>query len=278
MSYKKIGPTAYEVASQRALSNIKYAKEIFKEIGGYIDSATPEELAYLKEASMHNIAPMFESRYKLTDKIINQSGIRQILELASGLSPRGLSYADDPTFTFVETDLPEMIEEKRRIVNNIVGERKNLYLEEADALNLDSLLVAARHFKPSPIVIVAEGLLRYLNFDQKASVAKNVHAILEKFGGFWVTPDIAIAAPSHYDKEHGHQVGVLKMSGIDLEKNKFESTQSGQIFMEDLGFTVQRVPLLEVLDELETTKVLQWSTDKVKELLNGRETFVMKIA
>ena len=266
------------MALQRALSDIKYAKEIFEEIGGYVDSATPEELAYLKEASTHNIAPMFESRYKLTDKLIDKSGVKQILELASGLSPRGISYTDDPSFTFIETDLPEMIREKGTIVKKIVGERKNLYLEEADALDLDSLIAATRHFKPSPIAIVAEGLLRYLNFDQKATVAKNVHALLEKFDGFWVTLDIATAAPSHYDREHGHQAGVLRLSGIDLEKNKFENTESGQKFIEDLGFTVRRVPSLEVLEELESPRALHLSMDEVKVLLKGRETFVMKIA
>lgn len=276
MDYAKIGPTAWYVASERALSDIGYAKEIYKDIGHYIDSATPEEVAYLKDAVTNNIAPMFEARYKLTDKIINQSGIKQVLEIASGLTPRGLAYTDNPDFVFVETDLPEIIQEKQEIVKRIIGERKNLYLEEADALDLNSLIAATKHFKPSPIVVVAEGLLRYLNFEEKAVVAKNIHALLQKFGGFWITPDIAIVKEVHRDDERGHQAGVLKLSGIDLKKNKFKDTESGQKFIEDLGFTVQRIPFLEVLGELQSPKATNMPKDELQKLLKGREAFVMR--
>jgi O-methyltransferase involved in polyketide biosynthesis len=175
MDYKKIGATAWTVAHARSLSDIKYSKEIFREISHFMDTATPQELEYLETAKTDNLAPMFEARYKLTNRIIDQSGIKQIIELAAGLTPRGMEYADKPDIKFVELDLPE----------------------PGDALDLDSIIESTKHFEVSPIVVVTEGLLRYLNFEQKAIVAKNIHQLLEKFGGFWVTPDISVNSSDH---------------------------------------------------------------------------------
>lgn len=277
-SHSKIGPTAWYVASQRALSDIKYAKVVFEAIRPAMESATPEEREYLKNAGTNNLAPMFEARYKLTDKIIDHSGITQIMEIAAGLSPRGLAYTDYPDFIFVESDLPHIIREKRDIIRNITGERPNLYLEEVDAMDGAALMHATRHFAQQPIAIVTEGLLRYLSMDEKAAVARNIHGLLEKFGGFWVTPDVAMARQhDRRDNTPGHQEGVLKLSGIDLQKNKFADTASGEKFMEELGFEVQRVPLMEVADELASPKAVGISMEEVRESFEGRETFVMKV-
>jgi O-methyltransferase involved in polyketide biosynthesis len=277
MSYQKIGPTAWSVAHARSLSDIKYSKEIFAEIRHFMHNATEVEKEYLQTAGVEKLAPMFEARYKLTNRLINQSGIKQIIEIASGLTPRGLEYTENPEIKFVEFDLPEMITEKQQIIKDLKAERQNLFLETGDALDLKSVMAATKHFEAGPIAVVTEGLLRYLNFEQKSAVVKNIRSLLEKFGGFWVTPDISVNTKKEGQRQGGHSAGVLKMTGINLSNNSFKNTSNGKKFIEDFGFTVGTFKFSDMLAQLKSPQVIGMTHDETENLLQNRLTFVMKI-
>ena len=60
----------------------------------------------------------FEARYKTTDQIIARYHITQVLELATGLSPRGLAMTEDLNVVHVATDLPEILEQEKAIAES----------------------------------------------------------------------------------------------------------------------------------------------------------------
>lgn len=69
--------------------------------------------------------PLFEARYKTTnhvlEELIRSTGIKQVVELAAGMSPRGLTFSEHfPDVVYLETDLEEMLEKKIRIVSSLV--------------------------------------------------------------------------------------------------------------------------------------------------------------
>lgn len=279
MGYEKIGPTAWGVAYQRTLSDIKYAKEIFQRLETLIGRAMEEEKKYLVEAKNSGLAPLFEARYKLTNHLLDKTGFDQILEIAAGLSPRGLEYTErDPSLQYVELDLPDMIAQKQTIVKKLAGKRDNLHLEPGNALDLDSLWKATKHFQPRPIAIITEGLLRYLNFAQKATVAKNIHALLEKFGGVWITPDMALKkmAKKQTRDQQDHNKRILDLAGINIAQNSFESLPGAQKFFEDLGFTVETHGFAEVADQLTSRGELPGPSDKSKTIVDTAVTFGMR--
>ncbi len=281
-NYEKIGPTAWGVAYMRSLSDIKYAGEIFKELEIKIKPADSAGADYLETIRSSRLAPQPEARFKLINNLLQGNKTDQILEIAAGLSPRGLSMTEDHSLKYVEVDLPEMARNKRQIVERISSranlERPNLYIEDGDALDLDSLLSAAEHFEKRPISIVNEGLMRYLNFEQKAAVARNVHALLEKFGGAWITPDITLKRVIDHEQEsEDNRKKVMVLSGIDIENNSFNNEKEAKLFFENLGFKIERHGFSEASPQLTSPRKLGLTPGEVQKLLQDPVVFVMRI-
>lgn len=278
-NYDKITPTAWLVAYRRSFSDIPYAKEIFEELGGIkarsFNEVTDEMLA-------PKIAPQLEARYKIIDKYIKEVNSDQILEIAAGFSGRGLFMTQNPKITYVEFDLPKAINSKKIICQKIMGKNKipdNLYFAEGNALDIDALSKAASYFKDKPITIVNEGLMRYLNFAEKASLANNIHKLLEQYGGIWITPDITLKKllGAESDISKGHTQIISEMTGVDIERNRFETEEQARVFFENLGYTIERHSFMEVKDELLTPQRLNVSDDELNNLIGTAVLYIMRI-
>ena len=139
-AYDKIGRTSKLVAYLRAFTDIPFAKEIAVGTEAQQDFET---LAGKSARSMTQFAFVWEARYKATDQIIARQRISQVLELAAGLSPRGLAMTEDPNVIYVVTDLPQILEQEQAIAESILAklhaQRSNLYFRVANALDRDDL-------------------------------------------------------------------------------------------------------------------------------------------
>ena len=198
--HAKISLTAKLTAYMRGLSDLPYAAEAAEFIharaafdqllGG--DDLTREDLTWY--------APVLEDRAKSLDEMIRRSGVRQVLELAGGLSLRGLAMTAIPNLVYVETDLPVMVAEKTALIAAILARhhlapRSNLHLTAANVLESADVLAAAARFNPlEPVAVVHEGLLQYLTATETETVARHIHEVLGKHGGVWITPDFSLKA------------------------------------------------------------------------------------
>ena len=194
-AYERISPTAWGIAYRRTFFDIPYSTEIFHELQRIM--APPELTPELEDekASAHDL--QFEARFRLVSRLLEEKGVDQIIEIASGFSPRGLILAQDPSITYVELDLQRILRAKRDIVEKLVQQakvprRSNLHFREGNALAMQDLKGAVQAFKDRPIAVIHEGLLRYLSFQEQALIAENIHRLLERFGGIWITPDISV--------------------------------------------------------------------------------------
>ncbi len=277
--YDKIAPTALMVAHRRTFTDIPYSQEIFAELEKLLQSNGEETLP--AELMTSNIAPQIEARYKLISRSIKESGITQIFELAAGFSPRGLEMTDNSSIEYVETDLRNVSSQKSAIVDHITGvQRPNLHFEVANALDLDALQKAVSHLdQTKPIAIVNEGLLRYLTLEEKARVARNIHVLLEKYGGVWITPDITFGKTIEAENTASNgQVEIIhQLTGINTDRNRFESVEEAQRFFENLGFKIEIHSFMEAKDDLNSPQRLGQSKDKVDALLKDPVIFVMKL-
>ena len=108
--YSPIEPTAWLTAYLRSYSDIPYCAEIFSEMERIKSINIPPEM------KKPNLAPQLEARYKLISKVLKKCGVDQILELASGLTPRGLNQTlKNESIKYVEIDLPEVVKMKKAI-------------------------------------------------------------------------------------------------------------------------------------------------------------------
>jgi O-methyltransferase involved in polyketide biosynthesis len=275
--YESVSATAWQIAHRRTFTDIPYSQEIFAEF----ERLLREQGSYQIPAALVSpqIAPQIEARFKLVSRLLKESTVAQVLEIAAGLSPRGLEMANHSRIKYVETDLPTMISQKKRIVRTL-GSNDYLHTEEGNALDLDSLRAATRALDRSkPLGVVHEGLLRYLDFGEKATVARNIRSLLGEFGGVWITPDItlktALRAASADDRQQIEKVG--RLVGINIDQNRFENVDQAQEFFEHLSFVVERHCFTEVIDELVSPNRLGQTRQAVEAQIGEGYVFVMRL-
>jgi O-methyltransferase involved in polyketide biosynthesis len=118
---------------------------------------------------------------------IENDGITQVLEIAAGLSPRGLRFTRHygSALTYVEADLPDMAARKERALARAQSLSPSHRVTTIDALadrGERSLPAVAAELDPSAgLVIITEGLLGYL---PTAEVTGLWRRLSETLGGF----------------------------------------------------------------------------------------------
>ena len=270
--FSRVSATAFlPVLGRGEFTDIPYAKEMLDYLRTRV--AFPEES--LAEKLPRSYAPFFEARFKSVNRILAELGATQILELAAGFSPRGMDFSQRGVL-YVETDLPDMIEQKRHLVETILGTiPPNLHFSTASVLDQHDLMMACANFRAEPVAITTEGLLRYLTFTEKTQLAANVHAILNKFGGAWITPDIHLRQWARERASTDFHNRLVETVGRDVDPNYFDDLAHARSFFESCGFAVEERLLLEGIRG--SVISLPQSPPALLDQLENRRTFILRV-
>jgi len=284
-AYEKISSTAKFVAYLRTFSDIPFATEIASESGA---KEAFEALAGGSKKSVVKMSPYWEARYKTTNRILVQKDLTQVLEVAAGLSPRGLVMTENPEVVYVSTDLPQILEEEKSIVEAILlkgnDRRPNLHFEVANALDRGSLLrVAAAFEKNRPIAVLTEGLFPYFDREEQSALASNVHDVLDQYNGIWVATDVRTkryfeAAIRLDETGQKRRETIASSTGSDFERNLFADENDVRCFFGTAGFQMEEFPYSDPDDPLSSVKQLglsQEETESALELINLSKTLVL---
>lgn len=284
-SFDRISPTALMVAYARQFTNIPYSQEIAQLVDA---AAVTRQLLGADLQPPVELALLIEGRYKAIDQLIAQSASTQILELASGLLPRGV--ATQPQITFIESDLPAMIQRKQQLVsqlvaNQLVGDRPNLHFAAIDVTSQPSQfpLYAPYLRLDQPITIVCEGLLMYLSFAQKRLVFANVREMLERFGGVWITSDLLNLKTLMQRRQVSpalQQISqiidrITDRSNVD---HYFRDADQMEQFVIEQGFRLETHPMLPTLPRLSCLQPLGIDKTTAAALLTYAATFTLTLA
>jgi O-methyltransferase involved in polyketide biosynthesis len=278
-SYEKISPTAKLVAYLRIFTDIPYAKEIVVESGV---KKTFQELAGESKDTYFRFAPFWEARYKVTDRILAEYDMTQVLEIAAGLSPRGLALTRNPDVVYVVTDLPEMLKVEETIAETIIaksnGHRSNLHFQAANALDMESLSKAATAFKTDrPLAIITEGLLPYFNRREKGVLAGNIHDVLGKYDGLWIASDVHTKGylqefSQKLDQNVWKRISTIsKSTESNVESNVFADKSDMVQFFGKAGFRMKEYPHSRVLEDLSSIKLLNLNQEERQKIRQGLE-------
>ena len=153
-----------------------------------------KQLGILDDAIHAQLSLLFRSRYFAINDAIAAAGVRQILEIASGISPRGLQWSRrQPGTVYIESDLPALMREKAKVLRTAIFEdggdnRGVLHCCGLDALNLASIRHALAYTDPdAKLVILTEGLLLYFNEHELRQFLQHLRTILtERRNAVWV--------------------------------------------------------------------------------------------
>lgn len=104
-------------------------------------------------------------RHTMIDRLVSDFEPEVVVEIASGLSRRGLTMSEASSLRYVEVDLPAVIAKKRRLIQQdpdakMASERPNWILIEGDARKID---LGSLVGEPERAVCIVEGLCMYLD-------------------------------------------------------------------------------------------------------------------
>ncbi|HEX8792503.1 MAG TPA: class I SAM-dependent methyltransferase [Polyangiaceae bacterium] len=235
--FSSISPSAKALLLVRAQTALPFARRAAELLWG----AGAVEQAERDTASTAGAAGRrdhFERRARSIDAAIETVGSPRILELAAGLSFRGLDMAERRADVFyLDTDLPETAAMKADLVAQLHPEplRGRLLVRALDAMDGDAVRATVDLLPTGPISIVQEGLLMYLDDAEKAALAAIVRGVLLERGGAWITADVYVRSVIRPQRDE-RTTRFLEQHKV--EEKKFADFASAATFFESHGFAV----------------------------------------
>jgi len=253
--YSIISPTARYVLLLKGLTDIPYAKETAELISlpeTYDRDFSKKDFAYWARV-VH-----FEARYMSIDQLLSGLPVKNILELSSGFSFRGFAAVQEKDLNYIDTDLPDVVRAKKEIMalfqNKDTELKGKLEIMLLNALDEKQFTEVASQFPPGELAIINEGLLMYLDVEEKKKLCKIIRKVLEQRGGYWITADIYI--------KREQIMPVLPVDDklrdifekMHIRENMFESFAEAEAFFKNEGFGIDK----EADPEYSKSSVLQY--------------------
>lgn len=234
--FSSVSPSARALLLVKAQTSIPYAREAAEVLFG------ADAIVKAREDAASNPAVAgrqhhFELRARSIDEALAMQGATRVLELAAGLSLRGLAMAEREGIVYIDTDLAEIAATKARLVARLhPGPLTGaLDVRALEALDTRAFRATVKDIPAGPLAIVHEGFLMYLDEDEKARLAANVREALVARGGVWITADVYVRGPTRVHREQQTQQFLDRHN---VEDNKFASFAAAASFFTAQGFAL----------------------------------------
>lgn len=239
--YSTISPSARAVLLLKGYTDVPFARRVAELV------SLPE--VYLpdfnrKDFSFWLRVLHFEYRYRSINRLLSGLGIKNILELSSGFSFRGLTAIQEDNVHYIDTDLPDIIHTKQSFVHELQDKNATpqgtLEILPLNALDEQGFQEVVSHFPAGKLVIVNEGLLMYLDTEEKRKLCGIIRNVLKARGGYWITADI-------YLRQRQRDIGISMDDKLQqffnehrVEEKMFESFEEAEAFFKSEGFVIDK--------------------------------------
>lgn len=238
----------------------KMSREILKtsfgtcqELGEYSDIPFAKELSFgldIKEEDRIKSGMPFwvELRYKCSDRLLRQlieeKGIKQVVELASGFTPHALNLMDDyHDLKYIEVYYGAGVKEK--IVQGVRPDINRISYVQGDFLSENIQNEIQAKLNSGPVSIFSEGLMMYLDEEKRAKLGTFVKKILTQHGGVFFFEDNTTFNPD-FRQRIGPIIAQLHKNLATAGKTSThqKSWTQQQIAQEfkAMGFDIERIP------------------------------------
>jgi O-methyltransferase involved in polyketide biosynthesis len=163
------------------------------------------------------------ARHRIIDALLEeqiQGGVGQVIEAASGMSPRGWRFSEryGDELTYVEADLPPMAARKREALVQIgcLGTRHRVadldILRAGGPGSLEQLVDAMDPAKG--LVIITEGLLTYFDHETVEALWKRLAQALRPFEKGVYLADLRVGDPGLAERAFGLVLGAFVRGSV----------------------------------------------------------------
>lgn len=241
-NFNSVSPSAYSLLLLKGYTDIPYARKAAELV---MQPEKYEPDYSITDFTFWGRVVHFENRYKSIDQLMADIPAKNILELSSGFSFRGLTKVQVAGIHYIDTDLPDLIEDKKRFIAELnaghINETSKLETVPLNVLEEDKFIDLVNHFPAGEsIVIVNEGLLMYLNLEEKERLLNIIHKILSERGGYWITADIYIKRGPLVPNlpQNDHLARFFEQHKI--RDQMFDSFEAAEAFFNKAGFIVDK--------------------------------------
>lgn len=266
--YSTISPSAKWLLLLKGLTKIPFAGEAAA-LMVYPETYVPDYT--LRDADIWARVLHFESRYWSIDQLLPHPGAKNMLELSSGFSFRGLAATMKNDVHYIDTDLENVIALKQKFVDELQKDRPKakgkLETLPLNVLDENQFMAVINRFDDGNLTIVNEGLLMYLALPEKKKLCEIIRKILRQRGGCWITADIYVKRKG----DGGFNIGDKLKQFFDqhqIEENKFESFQAAEDFFKSEGFVIEKKAGTDYSKSIALPHLLQSATPQ--QLANSR--------
>ena len=281
IDFNAISPSAKGLLLTKAITTIPFATEA----AALIWDADQLKNKIREKVSKESFVWLlhFENRYRTIDSLLTPLAVNNVLEIASGFSFRGLQLCIQSAINYFDTDLPDSIATKQQVVDKLIEkhhlETTGTYrLMPLNALDTAAFNAVIDQFPPGPVAIVNEGLLMYLDDAEKRQLCANIHAVLTKRGGCWITGDIYLKKG---DRAHApiNQAAAAFLAMHNVEEKKFDSYEAAEAFFSSCGFTIaaKEVVAYDQLSALRFIEHRQIPEEIVRSWFTTRQTWKLVV-
>lgn len=238
--FSTISPSARSLLLKKGLTNIPFARQAAEQMV-YPEPYQPD--LDNKELIFWGRVVHFEDRYWSIDQMLTGLPVKNILELSSGFSFRGLDAVTHSDVHYIDTDLPALIDTKKSFVSalqkNVPPPKGVLEIAPLNALDAHAFGQLVSHFPEGPLAIVNEGLLMYLDDQEKRKLCRIIHKTLKERGGYWITADIYIKRT--LDETELQMKDELSEFLVQqrVQEKMFDSFDAAREFFKTEGFIVE---------------------------------------
>jgi len=281
--HSKISPTAFNHIIWRTFYCMPFAREFLTGARKYWQVEHILHKKFLSKKSkteMPKIVPIFEGRYrggeKALENFIRKNPECTVCELAAGFSLHGENLSRKyPKITYIETDLPEMIKLKEKIVRKIGAKNSNLYFRSTNALDGKKINgIFGEIGKPkSKVAFYCEGLMSYFSDEEKRKLAGIIREILSQKGGVWIAPDPALSLESrgvlkkHWPDYKRLSEKVEKIARQKYDDHGFQNEKETDKLFRDCGFKIKKISWPTKLHSLKTAGYEKKQKEKLRKIL-----------
>jgi O-methyltransferase involved in polyketide biosynthesis len=238
-----ISPTAHYTGYVWARNGLSHP-ELETTEGRLLFESLRPTMAITGLLSGYALEPYLLARHRAIDALLEQAiergEVSQVVEVAAGLSPRGWRFVErHPHLVYVEADLPDMAERKRRALERMGSLSDRHRVEVLDALRddgPDSLSALAGELdRAQGLAIITEGLLGYLGHEAVDGAWRRFARTLTEFESGVYISDLHLGDVQNL-MIRGFRVAlsVFVRGRVHLH---FQSAVEAQDALRDAGFT-----------------------------------------
>lgn len=240
-NYSTISPSAKALILLKGHTDIPYAKAV-AELVSLPEDYEPDFKR--RDFTFWARTVHLEGRYRSINTLLKDVQATNILELSSGLSFRGLDVVRQKNIHYIDTDLFDLIATKRHCATTLQDSNDKpmgtLEILPLNALDEQQFAEVVSHFPAGEVAIVNEGLLMYLDMDEKIELCGIIRDVLKERGGCWITADVYIKTDEGFVNMEENDKLKRFLDEHNVEQNKFESFAAAEEFFNEQGFVLDK--------------------------------------